>query len=193
MDTVSAAIESTRERAEEALSLGQYEVAVDAATVVIKAGEPWLIDGLVRRAMALENWTDGSPDRLVAAASDWQRLVDIAPCSFSYRSLARVLLKLGDRDSALANLMKAKRAGRTPEVSLGFAQYYRTASPPDLAKAKAHFLNAAMRGRTGGMRGYGETAYELGQPFSAVAMAILGLVAMPLLALFLGERRHASF
>ena len=90
--------------------------------------------------------------------------IEIAPCSLSYRSLARVSLKLGNRDSALANLMEAKRERLTPEVSLGFAQYYRTASPPDLEKAKAHFFHAAISGRTKGMRGFGETALELGQP-----------------------------
>ena len=186
-------IESIRDRAEEALSLGQYEAAVDAASALIEAGEPWLIDGLTRRALALENWTEGPFDHLGAAASDWQQLVAIAPCSLSHRSLARVLLKLGDRDPALANLLEAKRAEQTPEVSLGLAQYYRTASPPDLERAKDYYLHAAKRGRTEGMRGYSESAYALDQPYSAFAMALLGLAATPFLALFLGERRHATF
>ncbi|MEI2430691.1 hypothetical protein RDV84_15410 [Lysobacter yananisis] len=186
-------IESTKDLAEEALARGEYETAVTAATALVEAGEPWLLDGLVRRAMALENWADGPPDRLVAAANDWQRMIEIAPAPVSYRGLARVLLKLGDRDFALVNLLEAERRGATPEVLLGFAEYYRTASPPDLGRAKAYFLRAALRGRTQGIRGYGEVAYELDQPFSGAAMALIGLVATPLLALILGERRHAGF
>ena len=186
-------IESTKVRAEKALSRGEYEVAVAAATTLIEAGEPWLLDGLVRRAMALENWTDGPSDHLIAAANDWRRLVEIAPAVVSYRGLARVLLKMGDRESALANLLEAESKNRTPEICIGFAQYYRTASPPDLERTKAYFLRAARRGRTQGMRGYVESAFELRQPYSAAAMVLIGLVATPFLALVLGESRHDGF
>ena len=186
-------IESIRDLAEEALDRGDYDVAVTAATALIEAGEPWLIDGLVRRAMALENWMGGPHNRLIAAANDWQRMIEIAPAAVSYRGLARVLLRLGDRESALANLLKAESVAATPEVLLGFAQFYRTASPPELERAKAYFLRAALRGRTQGIRGYVEVAYELDQPCSGAAMTLIGLIATPLLALVLGERRHAGF
>lgn len=186
-------IESIRDRAEEALSQGQYDVAIDAASALIEAGEPWLIDGLFRRALALENWTDGPLNRLSAAAVDWQKLVEIAPCSLAHRYLARVQLKLGDRDSSLANLLEAKRLEHTPEVSLGLAKFYRTASPPNLECAKAYYLHAARHGRTRGMRGYFEVAYDLNQPFLAIAMVLFGLVTTPFLVLFIGNRRHSGF
>lgn len=186
-------IEAIKDVAEEALERGEFKTAVTAASALVDAGEPWLLDGLVRRAMALENWADGPPDRLSKAANDWRKMVEIAPASISYRGLARVLLKLGDRDSAHINLLEAERRGATPEVFLGFAEYYRTASPPDLEQAKRYFLRAALRGRTQGMRGYVEVAYELDQPYSGAAMTLAGLVATPLLALVLGERRHAGF
>lgn len=186
-------IEVVKNSAEEALARGEYEAAVNAASALVEAGEPWLLDGLVRRAMALENWTEGPPDRLVTAADDWQRMVEIAPAAVSYQGLARVLLKLGDRESAYNNLLEAESRGATPEVLLGFARYHRTSAPPDLETAKAYFLRAALRGRTQGMRGYVEVAYELDQPYSGAAMALIGLIATPLLALVLGERRHAGF
>ena len=185
--------EAIKFTAEEALAAGRFEESLCAANVLVDAGEPWLIDGLLRRALALENWKEGPSDRLVAAASDWRRLVEIAPASISFRGLARVLMKLGERDAAFVNLLEAEAKGLTPEVLLGFADFYRTASPPDLERAKLYFLRAALRGRTQGMRGYVEVAFALGQPFSAAAMTSIAVVATPLLALVLGKRRHAGF
>jgi hypothetical protein len=186
-------IEAILSTAEEALERGEHEAAVTASDALVAAGEPWLIDGLYRRAMALERWAEGPPDRLVAAANDWRRMIEIAPAAIAYQAHARVLLKLGDRESALANLLEAERRGSSPEVLLGFAQFHRTASPPDLERAKAYFLRAALRCRTQGMRGYVEVAYELGQPYRAWAMVLIGLIATPFLALVLGARRHAGF
>lgn len=185
--------EAIRFTAQEALAAGRFEEALGAANVLVDAGEPWLIDGLLRRALALENWIGGPSDRLVAAASDWRRLVEIAPASISFRGLARVLLKLGERDAALVNLVEAEGRGLTPEVMLGFAEFHRTALPPDLEQAKMYFRRAALRGRTQGMRGYVEVAFVLDQPFSAAAMTFIAVVATPFLALVLGERRHAGF
>ena len=186
-------IEAVKNSAEEALARGEYEAAVTAASVLIEAGEPWLLDGLVRRAMALENWTEGPPDRLIAAANDWRTMLEIAPAAVSHQALARVLLKLGDRNAAYSHLLEAESRGATPEILLGFAQYHRASVPPDLETAKAYFLRAALRGRIRGIRGYAEVAYELGQPYSGMAMGLIGLVATPLLALVLGDRRHADF
>lgn len=179
--------------AQQALAAGKYEDAISAANFLVNAGDPWLIDGLLRRALALESWTEGPSDRLLAAVSDWQRLVEIAPASVAFRGLARVLLKLGERDAALANLIKAEERGGTPEVMLGFAEFYRTASPPDLKQAKMYFRRAALRGRTQGMLGYVEVAFELDQAFSAYAMTLLSLAVTPFLALILRERRHDGF
>jgi len=185
--------EAARIAAQNALANGKFEAAVEAANLLVDAGEPWLIDGLIRRALALENWSAGPSDRLTAAANDWRRVVEIAPASVSFRSLARVQLKLGERDSALVNLAKAKSLRFTPEVMLGFAEFHRSASPPDLKRAKICFFHAALRGRTQGMRGYVEVAYTLDQPFLAVAMIIAAVIATPFLALFLGQNRHSSF
>lgn len=184
---------SVLDSAESSLARGNYEAAVRGATLLVDAGEPWLIDGLFRRALAREHWADGPPNRLDDAAADWRELVRIAPCNLTYRGLARVQLKLGDRDSGLVSLLEAQRGGTTPEVLLGFAQFHGGASPPDLVRAKAYFFGAAIRGRTPGIRGYVEVAYELDQPCRAAAMVLLALVAMPLLALILGERRHVGF
>ena len=183
----------TRARAEEALSCGRFEEAVAESTTLVEAGEPWLVDGLVRRAMALENWTGGPADRLSSAANDWRALVEYAPAEVAHRGLARVLLGLGDREGALQNLLAAERAGATPEVLLGFAEYYRTCAPPNLEQAKAYYLRAAKRGRTKGMAGYVEVAYQLNQPLAAAGMVLLALVTTPVLALALGSRRHVGF
>lgn len=185
--------ETIRLTAQDALAACRFEEALGAANELVDAGEPWLIDGLLRRALALENWTEGPSDRFIAAASDWRSLVAIAPSSISFRGLARVLMKLGQRDAALVNLIEAEAKESTPEVMLGFAEYYRTASPPDLNRAKLYFRRAALRGRMQGMRGYVEVAFALDQPFSAAAMTFIAVVATPFLALAMGERRHADF
>jgi tetratricopeptide (TPR) repeat protein len=185
--------EATRARAAEALSRGQFEEAIAGATTLVEAGEPWLVDGLVRRAMALEGWAVGADDRLERAAMDWRRLTEYASAEIAYRSLARVQLKLGDRAGAFQNLQKAERIESTPELMLGFAEYYRTASPANLELARTYYLRAAKRGRTKGMLGYVETAYELDQPLAAAGMVLMAVIAMPFLMLFLRSRRHAGF
>ena len=185
--------ESLKASAIDALDSRNFEAAVTFASALVDAGDPWLLDGLMFRSAALEHWAEGPRDRLADAVNDWKRLIEIAPGSIPYRGLARVLLKLGDRESALLNLLEAERRAKSPEIYLGFAQYYRTASPPDLEKAKGYYLRAALRGRTQGMRGYGEAAYDLDQPLLAASTALLGLLAMPFLALFLGKRRHDGF
>lgn len=186
-------LESLESSAVQCLDRGDFEGAAMAASALMELGEPGLLKGLMYRAYALEYWAEGPADRLAAAVEDWKRLAEIEPTSVAYRGLARVLLKLGDRDSALINLLEAERRAATPEVLLGLAHYHRTATPPDLAAAKAYFFRAALRGRTQGMRGYGEVAFESGQPLAAWAMALLGLIATPVLALVLGERRHYGF
>ena len=186
-------IEAIKNQAGQALERGDYQMAVAAASALIEAGEPWLLDGLVRRAMALENWGKNEPERLNAAADDWKRLVEIAPAAVAYCGLARVYLELGDRRSAYDNLREAEKTKVTPEVLLGLAQYHRTAEPPDLEAAKTYFLRAALRGRTQGMRGYVEVAYELDRPYDAAVMVLAALVATPFLALMMGERRHMGF
>lgn len=186
-------IEAIKNQAAQALERGDYETAVAAASALIEAGETWLLDGLVRRAMALESWAKEAPERLIDSRDDWMWLVEIAPAVVAYQGLARVLLKLGDRESAYEYLLEAEKRGTTPEILLGFAHYHRTSEPPDLETAKAYFLRAALRGNTQGMRGYVEVAYELDQPFSAAAMVLMAVVATPLLALVLGERRHLGF
>ena len=82
--------EATCARAAEALSRGQFEEAIVGATALVEAGEAWLVDGLMRRAMALEYWAVGPDDRLERAAIDWRRLTEFAPAEIAYRSLARV-------------------------------------------------------------------------------------------------------
>ena len=185
--------ESLQSSAVQCLDRGDFEGAVTAAAALMKLGEAGLLEGLMYRAYALEYWADGPVDRLAAAVDDWKRLIELEPTSVAYRGLARVLLKLGDRDSALIHLLEAERRAPRPEVLLGLAHYHRTATPPDLAAAKAYFLRAALRGRTQGIRGYAEVAFDSGQPLAAWGMALLGLIATPFLALVLGERRHDGF
>jgi len=186
-------MQAVKERAVTALADAEYEDALAAASELVAAGEPWLLDGLVGRALTLESWLSGPSDRLILAAADWQRMAEMAPAAVSYVGLARVLMKLGNREAAYSSLLEAKRYACTPEVLLAFAHYYRTAEPPDLSRAKAYFLRAALKGRTQGIRGYVEVAYELDQPYAAAAMVLIGLLATPVLALMFGTRRHAGF
>ncbi len=130
-------IEAIKDTAEEALERGEFQAAVTAASALVEAGEPWLLDGLVRRAMALENWVEGPPDRLSMAANDWRKMVEIAPASISYCGLARVLLKLGDRDSAYINLLEAERRGVTPEVFLGSQNIIQPPHPQTLSRQRS--------------------------------------------------------
>jgi hypothetical protein len=183
--------ESVRDSAESALFRRDFDACVRASSLLVEAGEPWLLDGLVRRALALENWVEGPRDHLVLAAIDWRGLVDIAPTAASFVGLARVQLKMGDRCSALANFHEAERLGAGPEAWLGLAQCFGTASPADGKKSKAYYFRAAMRGSADGVRGYVDTAFALDQPFSAAAMTLFGLITAPAFALIRGWRRHS--
>ncbi len=179
--------------AEGELDRRDYAAAVSAANELIDAGEPWLLDGLMLRATALEAWTAGPLNRMEVASGDWARTVEISPCSVAHMRLARVLMKLGDREPALLHLRAAEKKEALPEVLLGLAEYFRTASPPDLQMAKSYYLRAALRGRTQGMIGYGEVASELGEGWSALCMAIYAFLATPFLIITIGKRRHAKF
>ena len=175
--------ESVRASAESALAEGNFEACVRASSLLVQAGEPWLLDGLARRALALEHWVEGPRDHLALAAADWREIVGIAPAAVSFIGLARVQSKMGDRVSALANYQEAERLGAGSEAWLGLAQCVGTASPADMRKAKGYYFRAAMRGNVDGMRGYVDAAYALDQPFSAVTMTLFGLVTAPVFAL----------
>ena len=161
--------------AQEALAAGRFEDAICAAELLVQAGDDWLTD------------------RLISAASDWKKLVEIAPSSVSLLGFSRVLLRLGERDLALESLLNAEAYGGAPEVYLGLAEIHRTATPPDLNLAKDYFWRAAVRGLTQGMRGYVETAMALEQPYRAAGMTLLAVLATPVLALVSGNRRHRGF
>ena len=186
-------LKSTIESAEIALERLDFTTAVALADKLVDAGGPWLIEGLSLRATANELWTAGPQDRLLAAAEDWRRIIALAPASVAYQRLARVLLKAKHYPAAFESLLEAGRRNPAPELYLGFAEYYRRKESPDLDAARSYYFRAAARGRTEGFRGYVEVSMESGRMFSAIFMVLAGLLATPLFALVLGERRHASF
>lgn len=179
--------------AESLLSRREFEAVIPLAEILIAAGEPWALGGLQLRATAFENWVAGPADRLVRASQDWRRVIDLAPASVAYQNLARVLIKNGDHQDAFEFLVKASSRHQTPELLLGFAEYYRRKSPPDPSTARSYFKRAALRGRAQGIRGYVEVSMEQGKPGSAMLMVLFGLVMLPVHAAVLRDRRHAEF
>ncbi|MFY2763926.1 hypothetical protein [Arenimonas sp. MALMAid1274] len=178
-------------RAAEAL-LGneEFEAVIPLADAIVAAGEPGLIDGLILRASAYEKWQSGPEERLSRALADWERLKELAPGPIVYRNLARLLLKLGRHQEAFDCLMKARTERSPPELLLGFARYYESKVPPDIDAARSYYFRAAMKGRSRGIRRYVELSMDNGKPFQAIAMLMAGLMATPVLALVLGQRRH---
>ncbi len=183
-------LRSVLDSAESALAASEFDAAVRAATVLVEAGEPWRLDGLLRRAMALEHWSAGPADRLALAASDWREMLGIAPAAVSFTGLGRVQLKMGDHDAALANFREAERLGAKSEAWVGLAECLMRASPPQTRMAHRYFFRAAVRGSTDGMRGYVDTAYALDRPFSAVAMILCAVITAPVFAVRRLWRRH---
>lgn len=181
--------------AERADALGQHAEVVRLATQLIQAGDPWLVSGYMLRAFAYEYGANEGVEDLMRATNDFRQLVLIAPHTISYTNLARVGMKKGHDGypAALAHLSEASKLGKTPELYLAFAHYWRTAPEPDLEVAKRYFLQAAIRGRFRGFFGYAEVSRALGQPVRAFIADVARIFSGPFLWMLLRSKASASF
>lgn len=182
-------------RANQADSLGQHAEVIRLATLLVQAGDPWLVSGYMLRAFAYEYGADEGVEDLERAANDFRQLTLIAPHTISYTNLARVEMKRGKANYpiALKYLTEASKLGKTPEMCLAFAHYFRTAPEPDLRAARKYFLRAAMYGRFRGFFGYAEVSRAMGQPARALLADIVRVCSGPFLWMLLRSKAQASF
>lgn len=172
-------------RATEALSL--------AESLITSKDERCQLDGYMCRGMIYE---DGGTDLCVdldRALDDYRRASLIAPNSMTFMSLARVSLKRRDFAETLRFLQISKEHEMTPEVLLGFAQYFEELVPMDASEAKSYFLRAALKGRFAGFFGYSRVSRKTGQPVRAGVMDALRLLVGPFIALAIGARARYQF
>ena len=168
---------------------------ISLATTLIEAGEPWAISGYLLRAGAYESMGDENSDFLTQAVQDYRRLAVLAPHHVTYQNLARSLMRLGHESypAALGFLDAARNLKETPEILLGFAEFYRTKHEPEYALAKKYYRMAAVRGRFQGFFGYAEVSRILGQNYRSLTADCLRLVVGPFLWLLLGSKARFRF
>jgi hypothetical protein len=75
-----------------------------------------------------------------------------------------------------------------PEVDLAYAKFYESGSDPNYAKARHHYLRAALSGRFAGFFGYAAMSRKMSQKVRAVFVDGLRLVVGPFLFLLLGNQ-----
>lgn len=175
-------------RAKEALEIGERFVLSD--------DEGDRLSGYLCRGLAYEDGGQDLQPDVEKAIHNYRQAALIIPDPISFCHLARASMKAGTGDgyeAAFKYLQEAARTSLTPEVALGFAQYYRTKSGSDLDLAKKFYLKAAVRGRFGGFFGYSEVAREAGQNVRAFAVDCIRIALGPLMALLLGRRAQDRF
>ncbi|MGH8050612.1 MAG: hypothetical protein ACREPB_08150 [Arenimonas sp.] len=138
---------------------------------------------------------DFTPD-IETAVYHYRLAAAITPDPISFCYLARALMKRNEADylSAYKYLNFAKEIKETPQVMLGFAQYYRTRPKnSDLASAKKYYLRAALHGRFDGFFGYASVCRELKQNFRALFVDCARLLTGPFIALLIGSDARDRF
>ncbi len=153
------------------------------------------ISGLICKGLVYEHGGQGVPMDLGKALHCYRSVALVTRDADTFCDMARVLLKQGGEQCEAGHryLLEAARSKHSPEVSLGFAEYYRSRPVPDLSASRAHYLKAALAGRFRGFFGYSEISRKLGQPWRALGMDCLRLVLGPAIALLLGSKAQGRF
>lgn len=151
------------------------------------------LDGYTCRGMVFE---DGGLDvtaDLDKSLDSYRRASLIAPNAVSFLHMARVSLRRKEFSQALRYLEISAGYEVTPEILLGFAQWFEESDPVDSRMAKSYYVKAALRGRFAGFFGYSRVARAAGQPLRALAMDVVRILCGPLLALAIGTRARFQF
>lgn len=170
---------------------GRYAETIPMATKLIQEGGREAVSGYFYRASAYE-MVGG--DSLEKSANDFRKLVLLAPSLDSHVHLARVLLAIGGRDDEARKMLdEAGKFGNSAVLYLGWAEFYRIGSNPDLKASRSYYLKAAMRGRFQGFFGVANTSRLLGQPIRAAFVDLLRISLGWFISILIGRRARERF
>jgi hypothetical protein len=176
------------------LEKGQAAQALALAEELIRSEDEMdRVDGYSCRGMVFE---DGGQDVAVdldRSIDSYRRASLIAPNAVTFLYLARVTLKRKEFPQSLRFLEISAGYEETPEILLGFAQWFEESDPPDYGMAKSYYAKAALSGRFAGFFGYSRVARAAGQPLRALAVDIARILSGPLIALAIGTRARFQF
>lgn len=176
------------------LEKGQAVQALALAEELIRSDDEMdRLDGYSCRGMVFE---DGGLDVAVdldKSIDSYRRASLIAPNAVTFLHLARVTLKRKEFSQSLRFLEISAGYEETPELLLGFAQWFEESDSPDYGMAKSYYAKAALRGRFVGFFGYSRVARVVGQPLRALAVDVLRILSGPFIALAIGARARFQF
>lgn len=173
----------------------KYGDMVLHASQLVSAGDPWAVQGYFLRGMANEHWVAGPEDRLRSAVSDYRAAAILAPHANAYQNLARALMKMGGShyEEAYRYLLEGWKFEQTPELMLGFSNYFYTRPTPDLKQALTFSRRAAMRGRFRGFIVSAQICRSAGSPMQARLWDLARIVLSPVIWLAQGRRAMFQF
>ncbi len=145
------------------------------------------------RAFVYEDGGKGVQVDLVKSMNDYRQASILSPGAMTFLNLARVSLKRKRFSESLKFLDLSSSYEMSPELILGYGQYFEECEPMDAAKAKKFFLQAAGYGRFAGFFGYSRVARKSGQHFRALGMDCARLMLGWLVALAIGARARFQF
>lgn len=151
------------------------------------------VSGYLCRGFVYEDGGDDLEPDLSKAIYNYRHASLLAPDSITFCCLARASMKLGEigLSDAWKFLVEARALRDTPEVALGFAQYYREKS--DFKKASYFYRSAAFSGRFAGFFGYAEVSRIMGQNGRALLADCLRVLLGPFIALLIGSKAQEQF
>jgi len=176
------------------LEKGQAAQALALAEELIRSEDEMdRVDGYSCRGMVFEDGGQDVSVDLDRSIDSYRRASLIAPNAFTFLHLARVTLKRKEFSQSLRFLEISAGYEETPEILLGFAQWFEESNPPDYGVAKSYYAKAALRGRFAGFFGYSRVARAAAQPLRALAVDIARILSGPLIALAIGTRARFQF
>jgi TPR repeat protein len=176
------------------LDAGQAVQALALAEDLIKSEDEMdRLDGYTCRGFMFEDGGPGIAVDLDKALDSYRRASLLVPNAISFMHMARVCLKMRDFSQSMKFLDISAGYEITPDILLGFAQWYEECDPPDLQMAKSYYIQAAIRGRFAGFFGRSRVARAAGQPFRAMAMVVVRILCGPVIALAIGTRARSQF
>lgn len=154
-----------------------------------------VISGHICKGLIYEYGGDEVPVDLERAMQHYRRVALVVRDATTYCDMARATLKQGPSHSgqALKYLQEARSLQDSPEVDLGFAEYFKSRPDPDYPRSRGFFLRAALHGRFMGFFGYAEVSRIMGQNGRALAADCVRLLLGPFIALLIGSKATGRF
>ncbi|HEY9146387.1 MAG TPA: hypothetical protein VIN36_06840 [Thiobacillus sp.] len=129
------------------------------------------------------------------AVGDYRSAAILAPHANAFQNLARALMKLGPEhyDEAHRFLLEAWGFKKTPELMLGFGEYFLTKPVPDPERTLDYYRRAAMHGRFRGFIVAARICRDAGKPVQGALWDTARILLSPIIWLTQGRRAMFEF